>query len=158
MYGRIKGVEFSEIHYQDLHEPKGGIRGVRSEIQANLLKGFAHEESPTTSYDVCEHSTTQSVPQHGGMPTFLSKEGGRGETPKEGSLGEYLQEYESQSERFKEHLSFPECCQLREEISRSYSRRNGCMQHTLGRFSLATIDGSPKDSAKSWVKKLNTYF
>ena len=32
------------------------------------------------------------------------------------------------------------------------------MQHTLGRFSLPTFDGSAKDSAKSWVKKLDTYF
>ena len=139
-----------------MHELKGEIRGVRNERQADLLKGFVHEESPGTSDDVCENLATQSIPQHGSMPTLLSKEEGRGETPKEGSLGEYLQEYESQSERFKENINFPEFCQLKEERSCSYNRRKGCMQHTLGRFSLPTFDGSPKDSAKSWVNKLDT--
>ena len=32
------------------------------------------------------------------------------------------------------------------------------MQHSLGRFSLPTFDGSPKVSARSWVNKLDTYF
>ena len=32
------------------------------------------------------------------------------------------------------------------------------MQDTLGRTFLPTYDGSPKSSAKSWVKKLDTYF
>ena len=56
------------------------------------------------------------------------------------------------------HLSFPELCQLKEVRSRSYSRRKGCLLHTLGRFSLPTFDGSPKDSAKSWVRNIDTYF
>ena len=56
---------------------------------------FSQEDSPTTSYDVCENSATQSGTQHGSTPAFLSKEGGRGETPKERSLGECHQEYES---------------------------------------------------------------
>ena len=91
------------------------------------------------------------------MPTFLLKERGEGGAPKEESLGDYLQEYESQSERFKEHFSFPEFFQLQEARSNTYSGRKRCLQHTLGRFSLPTFDGSPKDSAKSWVKKLDTY-
>lgn len=92
--------------------------------------------------------------QRWSMPTFLSKKEGKGGTPKKEYLGDYLQEYESQSERFKENLSFLELYQLKEEISNSYSRRRGCMQHTLGRFFLPTFDGSPKDSAKSWVRKI----
>ena len=32
------------------------------------------------------------------------------------------------------------------------------MQHTLGRFSLPTFDGSPKNLAQYWVRKLDTYF
>ena len=32
------------------------------------------------------------------------------------------------------------------------------MQPTLGRLFLPTFDGSPKSTAKAWVKKLDTYF
>ena len=77
---------------------------MRNERQADILKMFAHEGSPTTSYDVCEHSATQSDLQHCSMPTFLARGEEEGETPKEETLGDYLQEYESQSKRFKEHL------------------------------------------------------
>ena len=93
------------------------------------------------------------------MPTFLAREEEEGDTPKEETLGDYLQEYESQSRRFKEHLSFQGFFQLKEEIRlNNYNKRRGCMQHTLGRFFLPTFDGSPKSTAKAWVKELDTYF
>ena len=53
-----------------------------------------------------DNSATQFDIQHGTMPTFLAREEEEGDTPKEETLGEYLQEYESQSRRFKEHLNF----------------------------------------------------
>ena len=93
------------------------------------------------------------------MPTFLAREEAEGETPKEETLGDYLQEYESQSRRFREHLSFKEFFQLKEERRpRKYNKRRGCMQHTLGRFFLPTFDGSPKSTTKAWVNKIDTYF
>ena len=49
------------------------------------------------------------------MPTFLAREEIEGETPKEETLGDYLQEYESQSRRFKENLNFQGFFQLKEE-------------------------------------------
>ena len=57
-----------------------------------------------------EHSATQPDLQRWSMPTFLSKKEGKGGTPKEESIGDYLQEYESQSDRFKVHLNFPKFC------------------------------------------------
>ena len=62
---------------------------------------------------MCDHSATQSDLQHCSMPTFLAREEVEWETPKEETLGDYLQEYESQSKRFKEHLSFQEFFQLK---------------------------------------------
>ena len=32
------------------------------------------------------------------------------------------------------------------------------MQHTLGRLFLPIFDGSPRSTAKSWVRKLDKYF
>ena len=93
------------------------------------------------------------------MPTLLAIEEEKGEAPKEETLGDYLQEYESQSRRFKEHLNFQGFFQIKENIKPSnHNRRRGCMQHTLGRFFLPTFDGSPKSTSKSWVRKLETYF
>ena len=119
-------------------------------ILADPSSIFSLQESPSTSYYECEHSATKPDLQRCNMPTLLSKEGGRGGETKKETLGEYLQEYESQLERFKEHLSFPNFCQLREERRyNSYSRRRGCMQHILGRFSLPTFDGSLESSTQS---------
>ena len=132
----MKGKEFSKTLFQTMHEMKSEIRGMRNERHENILERFAHEESPSSSYDVCEDSVTQSDLQHCSMPTFLAREEAEGETPKEETLGDYLQEYESQSKRFKEHLSFLEFCQLKEERrSNRDMRRRECMQPTLGYYS-----------------------
>lgn len=157
--GRLKGKEFSKILFQNMHELENEIRGMRNGRLADLLEWFSHEGSPTTSYNVCDHSATQSDPQRCSRPTFLARGEEEGETPKEETLGDYLREYESQSKRFKEPLSFPKFFQIKEErrSNRTMSSR-GCMQHTLGRNFLPTFDGSPESSAKSWVKKLDTYF
>ena len=131
---------------------------MRREIHVDTSRIFSHEGSPISSYYVCENLATQSDLQCCSMPTFLAREEVEGETPKEDTFGDYLQEYESQSRRFKEHLSFQEFCQLKEERrSNNYNRRRGHMQHTLGRFFLPTFHGSPESSAKSWVRKLDTY-
>ena len=120
---------------------------MRREIHVDPSRIFSYQGSPSTSYYVCENSATQPDLQCYNMPTFLSKEEGGEGTPKEENLGEYLQEYESQSKIFKYHLSFPNFYQLKEERrSYNYSRRRGCMQPTLGRLSLPTFDGSPKDN------------
>ena len=88
LYGRIKGVEFSNILSQAWHEMKEEIREVRNERLADPLKSFAQEGSPITSFYVCEHSATQSDLQRCNMPTFLAREEVEGETPKEETLGE----------------------------------------------------------------------
>ena len=110
-----------------MYELKEEIWGMKRERHAYPSGGFLHQEIPSTSYHVCENSATQPDLQRWNMRTFLSKEGGKGGTPKEESLGDYLQEYESQSERFKKNLSFLESCQFKEERSSSYSRRKRCM-------------------------------
>ena len=81
-----------------------------------------------------------------------------GDAPKEETLGDYLQEYESQSQRFKEHLNFQGFCQLKENRRPSNHNRNKrCKKHNVGRFFLSNFDGSPKRSARAWVEELDTY-
>ena len=90
LYGRIKGVKFSNIISQALHELEEEIRGVRNGRQKDILRSFSHGESPTTSFDVCEHAATQSDLQHCSMPAFLARGEEYGETPEEENLGDYL--------------------------------------------------------------------
>ena len=109
----MKGKEFSKTLFQTMHELKSEIRGRRRESHENPARRIAHEESPSSSYYVCENSSTQSNQQCCSIPTFLARGEAEGETPKEETLGDYLQEYESQSRSFREHLSFQEFCQLK---------------------------------------------
>ena len=66
--------------------------------------GFSHKAS-TNTVNGMGHSTTS---QHSTMPSFFT------EGYKEGSLGEYFEEYELQSQRFKEHLSFKEFFRIKD--------------------------------------------
>ena len=56
---------------------------MRNERPTDILERFSHEGSPTTSYDVCENSVTQSDLPRCSMPTFLARGEAEGETPKE---------------------------------------------------------------------------
>ena len=73
-----------------MHELENEIRGMRNERPSDLLERFSHEGSPTTSYDVCEHSATQSDMQHCSMSTILARGEEGGETSMEETLGDYL--------------------------------------------------------------------
>ena len=66
---------------------------------------------------------------------FMTNEMEKGDVPKKETLGDYLQEYESQYKRFKDHLKFQGFCNIKEERS---TRKK---QHGVGRFFLSTFDG-----------------
>ena len=81
-----------------------------------------------------------------------------GNVPKKETLGDYLQEYESQSKRFKDHLNFQGFWKIKEDQRPSaHSRSIRSKQQGAGRFFLFTFDGSPKCLARAWVKELDTY-
>ena len=82
---------------------------------------------------------------------FNTREMEKGDVPKQETLGDYLQEYESQSKRFKDHLNFQGFFKIKEE------RSTRGKQHDVGRLFLSTFYGSAKCSARAWVEKLNTY-
>ena len=70
----MKGKEFSKTLFQTMHELKIEIRGMRRERHEDPPRIIAHEEIPSSSYYVCEHSATQSDLQRCSMPTFLARE------------------------------------------------------------------------------------
>ena len=69
--------------------------------------------------------------------------------PKRRTLSDLLQEYESQTERFRDHTDFQEFCKIQVEKSK---------QQVADRFLLSTFVGSPTCLARAWVKELDSYF
>lgn len=96
------------------------------------------------------------------MPTFLAM--GNEGFQEQVYLEDYFMEYESQSQRFKYHLSFQEFFQIKDNRRpKKHNRSGGFIQNhdrhcTMGRFFLPKFYGSSKFTAKSWVKKLYIYF
>ena len=83
------------------------------------------------------------------MPMFIARDMEEGYVPKEETLGDYLQEYESQSKRFRYHLNFQGFFKIKENIRPSnHNRSKRCKQHDLDIFFLSTFDGSPRCTAR----------
>ena len=134
-----------------MHSIKGDIKKMRREMCRESLRGFAYEASPRFLHDGCEHAATHHDSQHILMPSFTVRKMEEEDMPKKETLSDYLQEYESQSKRFKDHLKFQGFCKIKEE------RSTRCKQHDVGIFFLSTFDGSPKYLARAWVEELDTY-
>ena len=90
LFGGMKGKEFSRLLLQTIHELKREIKGMRRERHEDPSRIFSHEESPNSSYYVCEHSATQSNLQRYTMPRFTAREIEEEDAPKEETLSDYL--------------------------------------------------------------------
>ena len=96
------------------------------------------------------------------MPTFLVV--GNEGFQEQASLEDYFEEYESQNQRFKDHLSFQEFCHLKDKRRPRHQYRDGGFthnhdqHHSMGRLFLPNFDGSSNFYAKAWVEKLDIYF
>ena len=76
-------------------------------------KGFHHGEGSFISHHWNDQLVQQQqISQHSTMPTFLAV-GNEGFQEKESHEG-YFMEYESQTQRFKKHLSFQDFCQIKD--------------------------------------------
>ena len=74
------------------------------------------------------------------------------DAPREETLSDYLQEYGSQSWRFKEHLDSQGFCKLKEARSSSHRRSK------RGRIFLSHFDGSAECTTQAWVEEVASYF
>ena len=122
---------------------KEDLKEMKGERRKEIPREFENVASPIYSHDGCGHSATHADPQHSLFPTFIARNMEEENTPREETLCDYLQEYESQSWRFKEHLDFQGFCQLKED------RRSG--NHNIskrGRIFLSNFDGSAKCTAQ----------
>ena len=62
------------------------------------------------------------------------------------TFSDFLQGYESQIQKFRDHITFLEFCKIKVK---------GIKKHDI--FLLSTFDGSPTCSARAWVEELDSY-
>ena len=151
--GGMKGKELSRLLLQTMYELRNEINGMRKGRHKYCSISLSHEGSRSSSYYVRKNSAAQSYMQCYTMPRFTARKMDKEDAPKEETLSDYLQEYESQSWRFKEHMDFQGFFKLKEE------RR--CRNHNRikrGRIFLSNFDGSTKCTTKAWVEELDSYF
>ena len=145
------GKKFSKLLLHTLHGIIKDIKEMRREKHGDPSTRFGHEEIPSSSYYEYDHSAIPSNLKCSTSHMFMTKKMERGDVLKKETLGDFLQEYESQTKRFKDHINFQEFLNIKEE------RRTKGNHHGVGRFFLSTFDGSPKCLVRVWVEELNTY-
>ena len=80
------------------------------------------------------------------MPRFSMREMEEEGMTRRETLSDFLQEYESQTQNFRDHITFREFFKI--EVKRS-------KQHDMDRFLLSNFDGSPTCFARAWVEELD---
>jgi len=78
--------------------------GYPKEVNYRAQSRFSHGE--------CEHVVTLHDAQRSQMPIAILRWMGGGRIPKRMTLSDLLQEYESQTERFRDHTTFQEFCKI----------------------------------------------
>ena len=76
---------------------------------------FESETNSRFSYDECEHAATHYDAQHSLMLRFGMREIEEEGMPKRETLSDLLQEYESQTKTFRDHITFLEFYKVKVE-------------------------------------------
>ena len=78
--------------------------GSPKEVESRAKYIFSHGE--------CEHAATHHDAQRSQVPRSILRWMGGGKMPKRRTLSDFLQEYESQTKRFRDHTDFQEFCNI----------------------------------------------
>ena len=112
---RNEGREDFPASFPNSEKYQGRSQGDEREEVLKISKRVESVASPIYSHDGCENSATHADPQRILLPTFTARRMEEEDAPREETLSDYLQEYESQSWRFKKHLDFQGFFQLKED-------------------------------------------
>ena len=107
-------------------------------------KEFGSKENSRFAHDRCEHETTHYDSQCSHMPRSTMREMKEEEIPRRETLTNYLQEYESQTKKFRDHITFQEFFKIKVERSK---------QHDMSRFFISNFYVSPTCSTITWVEE-----
>ena len=114
--------------------------GSREKFGSRAESRFSHGE-----YD---HVATHHDAQRSQVPRSILRWMRGRRIPKRKTLSEFLHEYESQNERFRDHTNFQKFYKIQVEESK---------KQDADRFLLSTFAGSPTCLAGAWVKELDSY-
>ena len=128
---------------------KEDIKEMKGERCRKIPRGFESEASPSYSHDGCGHSATHADPHFSLLPRFTARGMEEEDAPKEETLSDYLQEYESHSWRFKDNLDFQGFFQVKED-----RRSNNHDRSKRDRIFLSNFDRSAECIAKAWVEEI----
>ena len=143
--GEKKEDKHSWRFVQSIHEE---FEKKRREICTGSSRGFETESNSIFSDRECEHAATPYEVKRSHMAKFSIRGKEEGGMPKRGTLSGFLHEYESQTQKFRDHTTFLEFCKIMVRRSK---------QHNMDRFLLYIFYGSPNCSARAWIEELDTF-
>ena len=122
------------------------LKKMRGEMESP--EEFRSRARSILAHGRCENASTPYYAQCSQMPRSSMREMKEEKMSWRGTFSNFLHEYESQTEKFRDHITFKYFCKIMVERSEL---------HDMDICSLSTFDGSPTSSAKAWVEELSTY-
>ena len=124
LLGEDEEKEYPKLLIRTMQDIAREIKEMKMDRYKDSHKLFLHGEGSDISHHWSDQPMKQQqVSQRSTMPTFLAV-GNEGFQEQE-TLEHYFMEYESQSQRFKDHLSFQEFCQIKENRRPMHHNRGG---------------------------------
>ena len=111
LFGGREEEELSKLLFQTMQSIKGDLKKMRRERESP--KEFGSKANSRFSHDECEHATTHHVSQCSHMPGSAMREREEEEIPRRETLCDFLQEYESQTKKFRDHIIFIEFLKIK---------------------------------------------
>jgi len=102
-----KGDKLTKLLPKSVHMIHKEFEEFWREMCKESPRGFEFESNSIFSYGECEHAATPYIDaQRSHMPIFSMREREEEGMPKRGTLSGFLHEYESQTQNFRDHISF----------------------------------------------------
>ena len=143
-------MSFSSSLFRFKKDLTNEVKKIIMERNNETSLGFQDEEGPCASYQQKKKPVLHRAPKQYTMPFSFEEEGkrhGDGGHLDHEILSEYLAEYKSQTNAFKENLTLPQFIHIKEE-------RKPCSNS----FLLPTSNGSSTCTTRSWGMKLDAFF
>ena len=132
LFGGRMEENLSKLISKSILSIKGDLKKMRREMESS--QEFGSRAKSRFAHDRCENVATLYYAQRSQMPRSTKRKLKEEEMPRRETLSNFLQEYESQTEKFRDNITFKGFCKIKVE------RRK---LHDMDRFSLSTFDGSP---------------
>ena len=115
-----KEERLSNLLSKSVQSIQGDLKKIRREMCIESPRGFETESNSRFSYGECEHVATRYDAQRSHMPIFSMREREEEGMTRRETLSDFLQEYESQTQNFRDHITFPEFFKIKVKRSKQH--------------------------------------